>query len=284
MFQRRGTTAQWAAADPILAAGEIGLDLDLMRIKMGDGIASWSELEFYAPPGHAEDADPHPQYTTASELASAVSAAIAAVVGAAPATLDTLDELAAALADDANFSATIVAALAGKQQAIQFKDDGTDRGALGAVSTVDFTGAGVTASLVGGVLTVNIAAGGGGTPGVSNGALIANFDNGSAALAVGMFCDCFIPYAVTINDVTMLADTSGSVVVGVYCDTYGNFPPSSLDNIAGSLPPTISGATKSYNATLTGWTPAIPAGRTVRFEILSCSGIKKLHLSLGVTK
>lgn len=43
-----------------------------------------------------------------------VQAAIAALINAAPGVLDTLDELAAALGDDANFSATVATALAGK--------------------------------------------------------------------------------------------------------------------------------------------------------------------------
>lgn len=44
-----------------------------------------------------------------------VAAAIAALVDAAPGTLDTLNELAAALGDDPNFASTITTALAGKQ-------------------------------------------------------------------------------------------------------------------------------------------------------------------------
>lgn len=40
-----------------------------------------------------------------------IDAAVAAVVNAAPTTLDTLDELAAALGDDANFAATVTTAL-----------------------------------------------------------------------------------------------------------------------------------------------------------------------------
>ena len=44
-----------------------------------------------------------------------ITAAITALINAAPAALDTLDELAAALGDDANFAATVTAALAGKQ-------------------------------------------------------------------------------------------------------------------------------------------------------------------------
>ncbi len=51
----------------------------------------------------------------ALRLRQAANAAIAAWVGAAPGALDTLDELAAALADDANYAATITTALGTKQ-------------------------------------------------------------------------------------------------------------------------------------------------------------------------
>jgi hypothetical protein len=43
-----------------------------------------------------------------------IDAAVAALVASAPAALNTLDELAAALGDDANYAATITTALAGK--------------------------------------------------------------------------------------------------------------------------------------------------------------------------
>jgi hypothetical protein len=53
--------------------------------------------------------------TTQISTTAFVQAAIAALINAAPGALDTLDELAAALGDDANFAATLTTALAGKQ-------------------------------------------------------------------------------------------------------------------------------------------------------------------------
>ena len=41
---RRGTTAQWATANPILAAGEPGVDLDTAFFKIGDGVNTWATL------------------------------------------------------------------------------------------------------------------------------------------------------------------------------------------------------------------------------------------------
>ena len=55
------------------------------------------------------------QAIRASEVIAAIQAALDGLVDAAPGTLDTLNELAAALGDDPNFAATMTTALAGKQ-------------------------------------------------------------------------------------------------------------------------------------------------------------------------
>ena len=43
---RRGTAAVWAAANPILAQGEIGLETDTNLIKIGDGATNWNSLGY----------------------------------------------------------------------------------------------------------------------------------------------------------------------------------------------------------------------------------------------
>ena len=48
-----------------------------------------------------------------------------------------------------------------KQADLQWQDEGVNQGGAGAVSTIDFVGAGVTAAEAGGTLTVTIAGGGG---------------------------------------------------------------------------------------------------------------------------
>jgi hypothetical protein len=45
---RRGTSAEWAAANPILAQGEIGVNLDENRFKVGTGLTSWNYLDYTA--------------------------------------------------------------------------------------------------------------------------------------------------------------------------------------------------------------------------------------------
>lgn len=39
---RRGTAAQWTSADPILAEGEMGIELDTSKFKIGNGVDIWS--------------------------------------------------------------------------------------------------------------------------------------------------------------------------------------------------------------------------------------------------
>lgn len=43
---RRDTAANWTAADPVLADGEVGLETDTLRLKIGDGSTAWSALNY----------------------------------------------------------------------------------------------------------------------------------------------------------------------------------------------------------------------------------------------
>jgi hypothetical protein len=43
---RRGLSTEWQAGNPVLAPGEIGLELDTGKFKLGDGITSWNTLEY----------------------------------------------------------------------------------------------------------------------------------------------------------------------------------------------------------------------------------------------
>ena len=43
---RNDTAAAWTLADPVLARGELGLERDTMRIKIGDGVSAWSALPY----------------------------------------------------------------------------------------------------------------------------------------------------------------------------------------------------------------------------------------------
>jgi hypothetical protein len=84
MQQRRGTATQWTTANPILAAGEIGFETNTNKFKIGDGVNTWSALNYFAN-----------------------SAALTDLLDGAPDALNTLNELAAAIGDDAAFFTTV---------------------------------------------------------------------------------------------------------------------------------------------------------------------------------
>lgn len=48
---RRDTSANWATENPVLAQGEIGLELDSGQIKIGDGSTTWTGLTYFDPIG-----------------------------------------------------------------------------------------------------------------------------------------------------------------------------------------------------------------------------------------
>ena len=104
---RRGTTAQWASENPILAIGEPGIELRVdnsIAMKVGDGSTDWDTL-----PYHYDN-----EFISQAQL----DAAIAALVDSAPGTLDTLNEIATALGDDPDFATTILNSLGNKQDVV----------------------------------------------------------------------------------------------------------------------------------------------------------------------
>jgi len=147
MKQRRGTAAEWTSSNPVLATGEIGFETDNSQFKIGDGVNQWNDLAYFvnidgisgtlsdyielAEKGTADgvatlDAQgqvPADQLGNAtvdlSDYAteSYVDTAVTNLVSSAPEALDTLNELAAALGDDANFATTVTNAIAEKANA-----------------------------------------------------------------------------------------------------------------------------------------------------------------------
>lgn len=109
-------------------------------------------------------------------------------------------------------------------------------------------------------------------------------DGGGSAITTGQKDHLEVPFACTIQQVTMLADQSGSIVVDIWKDTYANFPATDADSITASTPPTISSAQKSQDSTLTGWTKSISSGDILAFNVDSCATITRVTISLKVEK
>lgn len=48
---RRGTAAQWMAANPVLHSGEPGVELDTGKLKLGNGVSRWLQLGYLSGEG-----------------------------------------------------------------------------------------------------------------------------------------------------------------------------------------------------------------------------------------
>ena len=109
-------------------------------------------------------------------------------------------------------------------------------------------------------------------------------DGGGSAIATGIKGDIVIPYNCTITGVTLLADLSGNIVIDIWKDVYAQFAPTVADTITASAKPTLSGAIKYQDATLTGWTKSLSEGDILRINVDSCATITRCVLVLSVTK
>jgi hypothetical protein len=47
---RRDTAANWTSANPTLSGGEVGIETDTLRMKLGNGSTAWNSLSYYAVP------------------------------------------------------------------------------------------------------------------------------------------------------------------------------------------------------------------------------------------
>lgn len=131
---RRGNASEWTSANPILLSGEIGIELDTNKFKVGDGSNSWSSLSYVG--GFLAEDTASATYATISsptftgtplaptaasgtnttQIATTafVATEISNLIDSAPSNLNTLNELAAALNNDASFSTTVTNSLSDK--------------------------------------------------------------------------------------------------------------------------------------------------------------------------
>ena len=143
---RRDTAANWSTQNPVLSQGELGAETDTDKIKIGDATSTWSQLSYLIDTG---------SYATSQNLQAAVDG----LVNSAPGALDTLNELAAALGDDANFATTITDAIALKAttstlSAVATSGSYSDLSGNPTIPAA-LTDVGITDGTVGQVLTTN---------------------------------------------------------------------------------------------------------------------------------
>ena len=109
-------------------------------------------------------------------------------------------------------------------------------------------------------------------------------DGVGSAITIGEKGHLEIPFNCTIQQATLAADQSGSIVVDIWKDTYANFPPTNTDSITNTTPPTITTAQKSQDSILTNWTTTINTGDILAYNVTSCTNITRVTLSLQVIR
>lgn len=110
-------------------------------------------------------------------------------------------------------------------------------------------------------------------------------DGGGAALTTGVKGDLVIPFDCWIEEVRLLADASGSVVVDLFRCTYeqydaGSTHPVSGDKITAATPPTLASQVKSRDYYLQGWSRMLNLGDILRFNVNSATTVARVTVFL----
>lgn len=103
-------------------------------------------------------------------------------------------------------------------------------------------------------------------------------DGGGVTITTGVKGDLQIPFAGTITQWTILPDQSGSISIGVWKDTYANYPP-----VVGDLlfTATLGATTKSQSGAISH---AVTAGDILRFNVASVTTVERVTLALTMTR
>ena len=108
--------------------------------------------------------------------------------------------------------------------------------------------------------------------------------NGSSVITTGQKGFIKMPYPGTITDWTIISETSGSVVMDIWKDTYVNFPPTSADTITGNNYPYLASQSINTDNVLSGWTKDFLVNDVFVFNILSADTVTSINLTINVIK
>lgn len=119
---------------------------------------------------------------------------------------------------------------------------------------------------------------------VQTAAIVFVIDGAGEAITTGIKGDVMVPFAATIDHITLLADQSGAAVIDIWKTALADYPPASTDSITASAKPSLADAAKMQDTTLGDWTTAIAAGDVLRFNVDSAATVTRLSVILSVTK
>lgn len=110
-------------------------------------------------------------------------------------------------------------------------------------------------------------------------------DGGGSTITTGVKGDLQVPFACTVTHWSVLLDQSGSIQFDVWKDIEANYPPVVGDSmIPSGTKPHVTGALKDSSSVMTGWTTAIAAGDTLRFNVDTITSAGRATLTLYATR
>jgi hypothetical protein len=105
-------------------------------------------------------------------------------------------------------------------------------------------------------------------------------DGIGSEITPGVKGEIAIHFDCQITGWSLLADQAGDIVIDIWKTDYAGYPPTIADTITAGDQPTLSGADKAEDATLSGWTVDVNAGDTFRFNVDSVSTVTRVVLNL----
>jgi len=116
------------------------------------------------------------------------------------------------------------------------------------------------------------------------GVLGITIDGAGSVITTGLKGYLVVPYDATIESWSVVADTTGSIVLDVWKSSSYTIPGSAADSIAGTEKPTLSSQQINTDLSLTTWTTSLLVGDVIGFNVDSASTITRATIEIKVKK
>ncbi len=105
-------------------------------------------------------------------------------------------------------------------------------------------------------------------------------DGGTTVITPGVKGFLEVPFDCNIDQFTVMANQSGTLVTDIFKDAFANFPPTVADSIVGNNGPALVSQQSHQDSVLSSWTTGITAGDIVGFNVDSILNVHRATISL----
>jgi hypothetical protein len=110
-------------------------------------------------------------------------------------------------------------------------------------------------------------------------------DGGGAAVATGAKGDIMLPYNIAIDSWYLTARETGSIQIGLWRDSYANYPPTSAKAMhTGATGPYINAGIKNTATTAAWGAPTGASQEFIRVNVDSASSVGQVSMNLNYHK